>query len=73
MSSYNYAAPTAAPAYGLFPAGQTSPNAFAGFHQSPRDMHNMYASFGASSPQQGGAQAQGQSGMGSLKKLVSRK
>ncbi|KAF7436271.1 hypothetical protein PC9H_003100 [Pleurotus ostreatus] len=71
MSSYNYAAPTAAPAYGIFPAGQTSPNAFAAFHQSPRDMHNMYASFGAASTQSG--QSQGQSGVNSLKKLVSRK
>ncbi|KAF7337576.1 hypothetical protein MSAN_02230900 [Mycena sanguinolenta] len=50
MSTYTtttkYAAAPAAPAYGLFPAGATSPNAFSSLHrQSPRDTHAMYAQF----------------------------
>ncbi|KAL0951856.1 hypothetical protein HGRIS_008516 [Hohenbuehelia grisea] len=74
MSSYNYAAPPTAPSYSLFPTGQTSPNAFAPFHQSPRDTHAMYASFGVMpSNQPGSATQSNQSGMGSLKKLVRRK
>jgi hypothetical protein len=45
MSTYTKHAATAAPAYGLFPAGATSPNAFSSLHQSPRDTYSMYAQF----------------------------
>ncbi|KAJ7150366.1 hypothetical protein C8R46DRAFT_1229928 [Mycena filopes] len=46
-TKYGAAAAPAAPAYGLFPAGATSPNAFAALHQSPRATHSMYAQFAA--------------------------
>ncbi|KAF9486385.1 hypothetical protein BDN70DRAFT_889342 [Pholiota conissans] len=59
MPSY-FSAPSS-PTFGFFPTGTTSPNTFAGFHQNPRDAHNMYAAFGASTrstkgnqPAQGG-------------------
>ncbi|THV06490.1 hypothetical protein K435DRAFT_848972 [Dendrothele bispora CBS 962.96] len=42
MSPYNYQPPSS-PTYGFFPTGVTSPNAFASFHQCPRDTHAMYA------------------------------
>ncbi|KAK1234760.1 hypothetical protein PQX77_002033 [Marasmius sp. AFHP31] len=42
MSSYTFNPPST-PTYGFFPTGITSPNAFSGFHQSPRDTHAMYA------------------------------
>ncbi|KAJ6623051.1 hypothetical protein B0H10DRAFT_2010930 [Mycena sp. CBHHK59/15] len=46
MSTYTkYGTASAAPAYGLFPAGATSPNPFASLHQSPRATHTMYAQF----------------------------
>ncbi|KAJ7431741.1 hypothetical protein B0H11DRAFT_1704216 [Mycena galericulata] len=46
MSTFTkYGAPTTAPAYGLFPVGATSPNAFSSLHRSPRDTHSMYAQF----------------------------
>ncbi|KAG6851398.1 hypothetical protein H0H93_005796 [Arthromyces matolae] len=62
MSSYPYTVPSS-PTYGFFPSGTTSPHAFASFHQSPRDTHNMYAAAFASSasstqPQNGSSQSQ---------------
>ncbi|KAJ7922808.1 hypothetical protein B0H13DRAFT_1603233 [Mycena leptocephala] len=59
MSTYTkYGAATAAPAYGLFPAGATSPNAFPSLHQSPRDSHTLYAQFSAPSTTAGAPFAQ---------------
>ncbi|KAF9469606.1 hypothetical protein BDZ94DRAFT_1242820 [Collybia nuda] len=73
MSSYSYTTPSS-PTYGFFPTGATSPNAFASFHQSPRDTHAMYAAFASSTSnsqqQHGGQQQNIQSG---LKKFVTRK
>ncbi|RDB28436.1 hypothetical protein Hypma_016043 [Hypsizygus marmoreus] len=73
MSSYPYQTPPS-PTYGFFPTGTTSPNAFASFHQSPRDSHAMYAAFAAtassSQHQRAPQQPQSQSG---LKKFMTRK
>jgi hypothetical protein len=73
MSSYTYNTPSS-PTFGFFPAGATSPNAFAGFHQSPRDQHAMYyaalSASAAHSQQHKSQQAQSQGG---LKKYVTRK
>ncbi|KDR85520.1 hypothetical protein GALMADRAFT_132212 [Galerina marginata CBS 339.88] len=46
MPSY-FAAPSS-PTFGLFPTGVTSPNAFSGFHQNPREAHNIVAAFSSS-------------------------
>ncbi|TFK42040.1 hypothetical protein BDQ12DRAFT_576623, partial [Crucibulum laeve] len=65
MSTYSYNAP-ASPTFGFFPTGATSPNAFASFHQSPRDTHNMYSSFSShsNSQQRNGSQpSQSKSGL----------
>ncbi|KAJ7361337.1 hypothetical protein DFH08DRAFT_843810 [Mycena albidolilacea] len=71
MSTYTkYAVPTA-PAYGLFPTGATSPNAFMSHHQSPRDNHTMYAQFSAPAATAPGAQQPSSSGQGSLSKRFS--
>ncbi|KAJ7674462.1 hypothetical protein B0H17DRAFT_1070016 [Mycena rosella] len=66
MSTYTKYGAAAAPAYGLFPAGATSPNAFSSLHQSPRATHSMYAQF--SMPATSGGAPSGQqppSGQGS--------
>lgn len=76
MSSYNYPAVPPSPTYGFFPTGATSPNAFASFHQSPRDQHAMYASFSSSASSlqnQRSAQQSSQGSQSGFKKLVSRK
>jgi hypothetical protein len=70
--SYSYNTPSS-PSYGFFPAGATSPNAFAGLHQSPREQHAMYAALSAStgySQPHNGQQTQSQGG---FKKYVTRK
>lgn len=74
MSSY-YSSSPASPVGGFFPTGPASPHAFAGFHQSPRDGHAMYAALGASyTPGQGAAASgEGKGPVGSLKRLVKRK
>ncbi|KAJ7116834.1 hypothetical protein C8R43DRAFT_1137865 [Mycena crocata] len=72
MSTYTkYGAAPAAPAYGLFPAGATSPNAFSSLHQSPRATHSMYAQF--STPAAAGAPSAHapSSGQGSVSKRFS--
>ncbi|KAJ7492247.1 hypothetical protein FB451DRAFT_1217575 [Mycena latifolia] len=73
MSTYTkYGAATAAPAYGLFPAGATSPNAFSSLHRSPRDTHSMYAQFSTPASAAGGPSAQpSSSGQGSVSKRFS--
>ncbi|KAJ6601439.1 hypothetical protein DFH09DRAFT_970128 [Mycena vulgaris] len=70
MSTYTkYGAATAAPAYGLFPTGATSPNAFSPLHQSPRDTHSMYAQFSTPATAAGAPNAQrSSSGQGSVSK-----
>ncbi|KAF8215768.1 hypothetical protein K438DRAFT_609897 [Mycena galopus ATCC 62051] len=63
MSTYTkYAAAPSAPAFGLFPTGATSPNAFPSMYQSPRDTHTMYAQFAA--PAAAPAQQPASSGRG---------
>ncbi|KAF8240790.1 hypothetical protein L208DRAFT_1383715 [Tricholoma matsutake] len=72
MSSYSYSTPSS-PTYGFFPTGTTSPNAFVGFHQSPREQHAMYAALTGSaghSQQRKGQQTQSHCG---LKKFIMRK
>ncbi|EIN14372.1 hypothetical protein PUNSTDRAFT_49185 [Punctularia strigosozonata HHB-11173 SS5] len=62
--------------YAHMPASPTSPNAFAGFQQSPRDAHAMYTSMGAVFASSGGNQSsrsKNSSAGGVLKKLASRK
>ncbi|KAJ6523547.1 hypothetical protein B0H19DRAFT_1201282 [Mycena capillaripes] len=70
MSTYTKYA-TAAPAYGLFPAGATSPNAFSSLHQSPRDTYTMYAQFSTPATQAGAPAAQQSSGQSSVSKRFS--
>ncbi|KAF5312187.1 hypothetical protein D9619_002744 [Psilocybe cf. subviscida] len=41
----SYSSPPPSPMSGFFPTGTTSPNAFSGFHQNPRDSHNVYSAF----------------------------
>ncbi|KAF8978294.1 hypothetical protein BDQ17DRAFT_1440164 [Cyathus striatus] len=66
MSPYTYNPPSS-PTFGFFPTGATSPNAFAPFHQSPRDKHAMYSAFtSAAAPQQNTSQ-QGQGSISTLK------
>ncbi|KAK7464489.1 hypothetical protein VKT23_006659 [Stygiomarasmius scandens] len=76
MSPYTYQPPSS-PTYGFFPTGVTSPNAFASFHQCPRDTHAMYAAaFPSSSSSYPNSTNNGQQTHGiqnPLKKLVSRK
>ncbi|KAF7347502.1 Chromatin modification-related protein [Mycena venus] len=74
MSTYTkYGAAPAVPAFGLFPAGATSPNAFPSLHQqSPRDTHSMYAQFSSPASSAGAPSAQhSSSGQGSLSKRFS--
>jgi hypothetical protein len=62
--------------YGYMPATPTSPNAFMGFQQSPRDTHAMYASMGSAFASSGGGQSsrsKGSSNGSVLKKFASRK
>lgn len=80
MSSYSYTSPPSSPIASFFPTGPASPNAFAGFHQNPRDAHNMYASLssrgGAASASSCGTQSSQNSsngGSGTLKRLMCRK
>lgn len=62
---------SSSPISSFFPAAPASPHAFSGFHQSPRDGHDMYASFGAThGGSSGGAQSKGTGPLGSLKRLV---
>lgn len=61
----SYFATPSSPTFGFFPTGNTSPNAFSGFHQNPRETHNMYAAFSSSGSPQGG----NQSGQGNKKAL----
>ncbi|KAH0591266.1 hypothetical protein J132_10637 [Termitomyces sp. J132] len=73
MPSYPFTVPPS-PSYGFFPSGTTSPNAFASFHQSPRDTHAMYAALASSSSgaqsKRGSSQSQSSS---VFKKFLRRK
>ncbi|KAK7063892.1 hypothetical protein R3P38DRAFT_3164881 [Favolaschia claudopus] len=74
MSTYTkYASAPAAPAFGLFPAGATSPNAFPSLRQSPRDTHSMYAQFSAPASAAAPGSSQPTSGQASSKRFSMRK
>lgn len=66
-SNYSYSSPPSSPMASFFPTGPASPHAFAGFHQSPRDGHAMYAALAPSS------QANVPAGASTMKKFLQRK
>ncbi|PFH48397.1 hypothetical protein AMATHDRAFT_65571 [Amanita thiersii Skay4041] len=59
---------TSSPTSGFFPTGTTSPNAFMGFHQDPRDTHAMYAAFGSSMTMAQPGSGKQTHGQGSIKR-----
>jgi hypothetical protein len=69
MSSYG----SNSSAYSYCPPSPTSTSIGFALHQSPRDQHSLFAQFGAGGKSGSGTQSSSGQGLGSLKKLISRK
>lgn len=82
MSSYTYPTSRSTTVTSLFPTGPAAPNAFYGFHRSPRDNYEMYAALtsggnsnaaNASTHSSNGGQHHANGGSSTLKRLMCRK
>jgi len=66
----SFFSPPSSPTFGFFPTGATSPNAFVGFHQNPRDTYTMYSTFSSGTSQGAGSKGSTQGGKSMLKRLM---
>ncbi|KIM47702.1 hypothetical protein M413DRAFT_439372 [Hebeloma cylindrosporum] len=66
----SYFSPPSSPTFGFFPTGATSPNAFSGFHQNPRETYTMYSAFAPGTSQGAGNKGPAQGGKSVLKRLM---